>query len=173
MEIIVPQRITGGTGVALYNACEAYRDSFRNVIMSAKWLVAVLGVTAAVVYSVDAPKPDPATADPQHMSAAVVPHGVGARLSYGFGAIGSHMVAGMVLGSATEVENDLQNLRKALKAKRGQDGTQARDAAKIAAESSRLAIQSIYTADPVIAVRNAMRAKNYVNVAKKNLATPN
>jgi hypothetical protein len=140
--------------------------------MTGKWLVALLGI-GAVLYSVDAPKPDAATADDELMAAAIVPHGVAARLGYGFGAIGSHMVGGMVLSGATDVQNDLQGLRTSLKAKKGKDGENARAVAKVAAEASGLAIQSVYTADPVVAVRSVMKAKNNVDLAKRLVSMPN
>ena len=141
--------------------------------MAGKWLAVALGITGTVLYSVDAPKPDPATADPELMAATVVPSGIGARVAYGFGALGSHAVSGTVLSSATAVENDLQSMKQKLKAKKGTDGDNARKAAKVADAASRLAIQSIYTADPIVAVKSAMKAKNNVDVAKRLLSMPN
>lgn len=141
--------------------------------MSVKLLIVAVAVTGAVLYSVDAPKPDAALATPELMAATVVPSGIAGRVAYGFGAVGSHMVSGMVLSSATAVENDLLTMKKALRAKKGNDGDNARKAAKVADEMSRVAIQSIYTADPVVALRSVMRAKNNIDVAKRLLSMPN
>ena len=138
-----------------------------------KWFLGVVAVVLAVVSSVDAPQPDPETSSPELMAAAVVPTGFSARVSYGFGAIGSHIASGMVVGTATSVQNDLHTLRNSLKAKKGKDGEIARQAAKTATAASQLAMENLYAADPIDAIRNAMKAKNHLDVAKHNLATPN
>lgn len=138
-----------------------------------KVFLGVVAAVLAVVSMVDAPKPDPETTDPEVVAATVVPSGLTGRIGYGFGAIGSHLSSGMVLSTAASVQNDLHTMRKSLKNKKGKDGEIARQAAKTAAEASQLAIQSIYTADPIAAVRNAMKAKNHLDVAKRTLSMPN
>ena len=140
--------------------------------MSLKRLAGIIVVGAIVVGSVEGPQPDPATADPAILAAAVVPEGAGARITYGFGAIGAHLVSGTVLSSTASVQQDLDRIRQDLKKKGGIDGDRARAAAQTANAAIRTAVESVYTAHPVKAIQNMMKAKNHLDIAKVNLGMP-
>ena len=137
--------------------------------MSAKLLVVALGVGVYLVSTVDAPQPDPASAEATVLAASVAPQGAVARVGHGFSSMGSHMVASTVFDMTSNTQTGLDALRNKLKAKKGADGDRARAAAQTVEAANRMAIQSVYTADPVKAVQNAMKAKNYLDVVKANL----
>lgn len=141
--------------------------------MSMKTLVVVLGVVGAVVATVNAPQPDPATAAPEVLAAAVVPEGAVARIGYGFGAIGSHLVGGRVFSLTQKAQLDIEALRPAVKKARGGDADRARKSLQTAEAANRLALQSVYTADPVVALQSALKARNFIDIAKTNLRMPN
>jgi hypothetical protein len=105
--------------------------------MSAKALILV-GVLAGTGYALSRttpPVPPNATAAD---SVAVMHAGIGARMTYGVGAIGSKIVGSTVRGMVRETEQSLEDLHSAIKSTKGPDGVRAKKYAEKVVEMNEL-----------------------------------
>ena len=111
---------------------------------------------------------------PPTMEAANTPFvkSIPARAHYGLGSAGTFVIGGVVRKMHAGTEKELKDMTSALKKKRGRDGDTARDAAATAWKLDSTSMDALNTARPVLAMNSAMKAKNFVEVARTNLATP-
>jgi len=139
--------------------------------MSVKAIVIVLGAALALASYSTSPVADvPAnSAVATHASAAT---GVLGKARHAVGSVGSWIVGGIVTRMADGSDHEVQNLRPALKKKQGSDGMRAREAAQNVLAMDSIARDHLRNARPVSAVNTAMRARDYLDVAKRNLGNP-
>ena len=134
-----------------------------------KWLVFAVGAAAAVTayraHSQDAElisASDGAAAELTVMD----------RVKWGMGSAGSFAVGGLVRAMTEKSELTLKQLGPSLKKKEGPDGRRAREAAANAKKLDQQALQLLAEASPIKAVNTAMRAKDYLDIAKRFVANP-
>ena len=92
-----------------------------------------------------------------------------ARAQYGLGTAGTFMVGGIVRKMHAGTDQELKELTPELKKKGGRDGTTARDAARIARQLDATSLDALEKARPILAMNSAMKARNFVEVARGNL----
>jgi hypothetical protein len=95
-----------------------------------------------------------------------------AKVKHGFGALGCKMIGGIVTKMSVGTNEELKAIKPGLKKKQGRDGQTARDAAKTAVELDKTALQALKNGQPVVAMNSAMKAKDFVSVAKRILEAP-
>jgi hypothetical protein len=95
-----------------------------------------------------------------------------ARAQYGVGSAGTFVVGGVVRKLHTGTDQELRDMSTALKKKRGRDGDTAREAAATAWKLDSTSLEALSSAKPILAMNSAMKARNFVEVARTNLATP-
>jgi hypothetical protein len=97
---------------------------------------------------------------------------VPARAKYGLGSAGVFVIGGIVRNMSEGTETELKNMSTALKKKWGRDGDTARQAAETAWTLDSTSLEALKASKPVLAMNSAMKAKNFVQVARSNLDTP-
>lgn len=139
--------------------------------MSMKGIVIVVGAALAFASYATRPGSDvPAdSAVAMHASAAT---GMLGKAKYAIGSVGSWVVGGIVTRMADGSDHEVQSLNPLLKKKQGSDGRRAREAAKSVLVMDSIARDHLRNARPVSAVNTAMRARDYLDVAKRNLGNP-
>jgi hypothetical protein len=111
---------------------------------------------------------------PPTMEAANTPFvkSIPARAKYGVGSAGAFVLGGVVRKLHAGTDKELRDMTTALKKKRGRDGDTAREAAATAWKLDSTAMEALGSARPILAMNSAMKARNFVEVARTNLATP-
>jgi hypothetical protein len=94
------------------------------------------------------------------------------RVRQGVGAVGSLMVRGWVKSLVQTSEKELADMKVALQKKQGRDGDHARTSAKMVVKLDSAAMDELLSARPIAAVNHAMKARDYVSVAKRNVSAP-
>ena len=131
--------------------------------MYTKWVVLAVALGAGVVSVVRAEPPiEPG-------AAATATAGIGQRFRYSIGSVGTALVGGTVRRSVLNTERSLSDMAVALKRAGGSDGTRARSDVRKIRHADSLAVQHLYYARPVKAVKKAMEAKNLLNAVRENL----
>jgi hypothetical protein len=136
--------------------------------MSLKLLVFLIAVGAGVFAVARAQPPVPAEAIAAGDSAAV--HvGMGEKLRYSVGSVGTAIIGNSVRRSVAETEQTLRDLRKSIKSAKGADGTRAREVAIKVREMDSLAVENLRQGRPLKAMKQSMEAKSLLNAVRRKL----
>src|SRR5688500_16874036 len=136
--------------------------------MSAKFLIfaVAIGSGAWALTRHEPPVPADATAAD---SASLA--GIGARLQYGVGMVGSKMVGRTVRNSVFDTQQALKKLKPAIKATRGGNGTRAKNyAAKVVVLDS-MALVHLEYGRPIEAVQATMEATSMLGAVRSQIKT--
>ena len=95
-----------------------------------------------------------------------------ARAKYGLGRTGTFVIGSIVRKMHAGTEKELKDMSTALKKKGGRDGATAREAAQTAWKLDSTSMEALHAARPVLAMNSAMKARNFVEVARTNLDAP-
>lgn len=137
--------------------------------MSMKMVVVVATVGAAGWALTRNPPPVPPNATAAD-SAAVSQAGIGARLEYGVGMIGSKVVASTVRNTVHGTETSLKDLQAGIKNAKGGDGQRAKKFAAKVVQMDSLALFDLQYGRPVRAVKAAMEAKSLLGAVRGQVA---
>ena len=97
--------------------------------------------------------------------------GIGARLQYGIGMVGCKMVGRTVRNSVFDTQEALKDLKPAIKATRGGNGTRAKNyAAKVVALDS-MALLHLDYGRPIEAVQATMEATSMLGAVRSQIKT--
>lgn len=97
--------------------------------------------------------------------------GIGARLQYGIGMVGCKMVGRTVRNSVFDTQEALKDLKPAIKATRGGNGTRAKSyAAKVVALDS-MALLHLDYGRPIEAVQATMEATSMLGAVRSQIKT--
>ena len=136
--------------------------------MSGKTLIVIafIGVSGYLLTRTPPPIPPNATkADSVSLSQA----GIGARLKYGVGSLGSWLAGRSVRNTVAETEQALIDLKPAIKATRGPDGVRAQQfAAKVSVMDS-IALMDLQYGHPIKAAKGAMEAKSILGAVRSQI----
>jgi hypothetical protein len=136
--------------------------------MSVKFLIiaAAIGSGAWALTRHAPPVPADATA-----ADSVSLAGIGARLHYGVGMVGSKLVGSTVRSSAYDTQQALKDLKPAIKATRGGNGTRAKNyAAKVVALDS-MALLHLEYGRPIKAIQATMEATSMLGAVRGQIKT--
>ena len=133
--------------------------------MSVKFIVvaAVVGSAGWALTRTAPPAPPNATAAD---SVAVSQAGIGARLHYGVGMLGSKIVNSSVRNTVHETETSLKDLQAGIKNARGGDGQRAKKYAAKVVEMDSIALLDLEYGRPIKAVKAAMEAKSLLGAVR-------
>ena len=135
--------------------------------MQLKWAILAVGVGALAATQISNQK---AAADPTLATqAAVSSDAIMTKVKHGIGALSCKMIGGIVTKMSLGTNEELKTIKTALKKAQGRDGQAARDAAKTAVELDKTALTALKDGKPVLAMNSAMKAKDFVSVAKRIL----
>ena len=95
--------------------------------------------------------------------------GVGGRMSYGVGLVGSRMVGKAVKGMVTGTEQSLADMKSGIKKARGGDGVRAKDIAKKVTVMDSAATADLTRGRPIKAIQSAMEAKSMLNAVRQQI----
>lgn len=130
-------------------------------------LVAVVGAAGWALSRNPVPVPPNATAAD---SVAVSQAGIGGRLHYGVGMLGSKVVSSSVRSTVHETETSLKDLQAGIKNTRGGDGQRAKKFAAKVVEMDSIAMSDLQYGRPVKAVKAAMEAKSLLGAVRGQVA---
>ena len=94
------------------------------------------------------------------------------RVRQGVGSVGSMMVQGWVRSLVETSDKDLSDMKDALQRKRGIVGDKARKSAKTTMVLDSTALEELVRGRPFASVSHAMKARDYLTVARRLLAEP-
>jgi hypothetical protein len=138
--------------------------------MQLKWAILAVGVGALAALQISNQK---AAADPALATqASIGGDAFMAKVKHGFGSLGCKMIGNVVRKMSVGTNEELKTIKTGLKKAQGRDGQAARDAAKTAVELDKTALTALKDGKPVLAMNSAMKAKDFVSVAKRILETP-
>ena len=135
--------------------------------MQLKWAILAVGVGALAATQISNQK---AAAEPTLAArAGVGSDAIMAKVKHSLGALSCKMIGGIVTKMSLGTNEELKTIKTALKKAQGRDGQTARDAAKTAVELDKTALAALKDGKPVLAMNSAMKAKDFVSVAKRIL----
>lgn len=130
-------------------------------------VVAALGAAGWALSRNPVPVPPNATAAD---SAAVSQAGIGARMAYGIGMLGSKIVNSSVRNTVYETETSLKDLHAGIKNTRGGDGQRAKNYAAKVVQMDSIALVDLQYGRPIKAVKASMEAKSLLGAVRSQIA---
>ena len=130
------------------------------------FLLAAIGGGAYAVSRAEPPVPPGTTAAD---SIAYADISFGERFQYSMGSVGVAIFGGSIRKSVMETEQNLAELKGALKSAKGPDGVRARAAAKKIIFIDSVAVDNLHYGRPIKAMKQSMEARNLLNMVKRQL----